>query len=168
MQIISKYLWRSRVASGLHQGSKKRDPKGEGRAVIYKPVQLPVDLIEDLKLYKDTYGMIFAEEEDEWGNPIPVHVSYEQMFRRWMDNVEKFDKDVQKEVNEYRRIRAEHPDLVYYPVDPCEGDIWEMEYFAWRNGIDYPLTVDKELAFYAIIDGEKIGAEQLINEEYEL
>lgn len=30
--------------------SKKRGPKGEGRAVIYKPVQLPVDLIEDLKI----------------------------------------------------------------------------------------------------------------------
>lgn len=91
LQIISKYLWRSRVASGLHQGSKKRGTKGEGRAVIYKPVQLPVDLIEDLKLYKDAYGMLLAEEEDEWGNPIPVHVSYEQMFRRWMDNVKKMD-----------------------------------------------------------------------------
>ena len=36
------------------------------------------------------------------------------------------------------------------------------------NGEEYPLTVDKELAFYAVIDGEKKGAEQLINEEYEL
>lgn len=97
--------------------------------MIYKPVQLPVDLIEDLKMYKDAYGMLLAEEEDEWGNPIPVHVSYEQMFRRWMDNVKKFGKDVQKEVDEYRRIRAERPAPVYHPVDPCEGDIWEMEYF---------------------------------------
>ena len=55
-----------------------------------------------------------------------------------------------------------------YPVDPCDGDIWEMEYTAWRNGDEYPLTVDKELGFYAIIDNEKKGAEQLINEEYEL
>lgn len=66
------------IISGLHQGSKKRGPKGEGRAAIYKP----------------------------------VHVSYEQMFRRWMDNVKKFDKDVQKEVDEYRRIRATRPDPV--------------------------------------------------------
>ena len=65
--------------------------------------------------------MLFAEEEDEWGNPIPMHVTFEQMFRRWMDNVKKFDKDVQKEVDEYRRMRAEHPAPVYYPVDPCEG-----------------------------------------------
>lgn len=112
--------------------------------------------------------MIFAEEEDEWGNPIPVHVSYEQMFRRWMDNVKKFDKDVQKEVDEYRRIRAEHPGIQTFYVDPFEGDIWELRYTAERKGEEYPLTVDKELAFYAIIDGEKIGAEQLINEEYEL
>ena len=153
---------------GIKFGSKKRGPKGEGRAVIYKPVQLPVELIEDLKLYKDAYGLLFAEEKDEWGNPIPVHVTFEQMFRRWMDNVKKFDKDVQKEVDECRRIRELCPAPVHYPVDPCDGDIWEMEYFAWRNGNEYPLVVDKELAFYAIIDGEKKGAEQLINEEYEL
>ena len=36
---------------------------------------------------------------DECGNPIPVHVSYEQMFRRWIDNVINFDKAVQKEVD---------------------------------------------------------------------
>lgn len=57
---------------------------------------------------------------------------------------------------------------VHLPVDPCEGDIWEMEYFAWRNGDEYPLVVDKGLVFYTIIDGEKKSAEQLINEEYEL
>lgn len=148
--------------------SKKRGPKGEGRAVIYKPVQLPVDLIEDLKIYKDAYGMLFSEEKDEYGNLIPVHVTFEQMLRRWMDNVKRFYKEIQKEVDEYRRIRTMQPMPNLYPVDPCEVDIWEMQYSAWRNGIDYPLTVDKDLAFYAIIDGEKKGAEQLINEEYKI
>lgn len=156
------------IMKGIKFGSKKRGPKGEGRAVIYKPVQLPVELIEDLKMYKDAYGMLLAEEVDEWGNPIPVHVSYEQMFRRWIDNVKKFDKDVQKEVDEYRRIRAEHSCTPKYYVDPCEGDIWELEYTAERNGEEYPLIVDKELAFYAIIDGVKKGAQDLINEEYEI
>ena len=153
---------------GIKFGSKKRGPKGEGRAVIYKPVQLPVELIEDLKLYKDAYGLLFAEDKDEWGNPIPVHVSYEQMLRRWMDNVKKFDKAVQKEVDECRRIRELYPAQVHYPVDPCDGDIWEMEYLASRNGDEYPLVVDQELGFYAVIDGEKKGAEQLNNEEYEI
>lgn len=148
-------------------GLKKRGPKGEGRAVIFKPVQLPVDLIEELKLYKEAYGMLLAEEEDDWGNPIPVHVTFAQMLRRWMDNVKKFDKDIEKEVESYRSIRAERPSPVFYPVDPCDGDIWKMEYSAWRNGFNYPLIVDKELAFYAVIDGEKNGAEQLINEEFE-
>ena len=102
------------------------------------------------------------------GNPIPVHVTFEQMFRRWMDNVKKFDKDVQKEVDEYRRIKAERPGIQTFYVDPCEGDIREMEYTAWRNSEEYPLTVDKKLGFYAVIDGEKKSAEQLINEEYDL
>ena len=92
-----------------------------------------------------------------------------------MDNVKRFDKEIQKEVDEYRRIKTMQPmpNLYsvdpFYPVDPCEGDIWEMQYSAWRNSIDYPITVDKDLAFYAIIDGEKRGGtEQLINEEYKI
>ena len=43
-----------------------------------------------------------------------------------------------------------------------------MEYLASRNGDEYPLVVDQELGFYAVIDGEKKGAEQLNNEEYEI
>ena len=54
-------------------------------------------------------------------------VSYEQMFRRWMNNVKKFDKAVQKEVDECRHIRELYPAPVHYPVDPCDGDIWEIE-----------------------------------------
>ena len=103
---------------GIKFGSKKRGPKGEGRSVIYKPVQLPVDLIEELKLYKEAYGMLLAEESDEWGNPIPVHVSFAQMLRRWMENVKKFDKDIEREVEEYRRIRAEHPGIQTFYIDP--------------------------------------------------
>lgn len=104
---------------------------------------LPVELIKDLKLNNEAYGILLTEEEDEYGYPIPVPVSYEQMFRKWMDNVKKFDKDVYNEVDAYRRIRESRPDPVLYPVDPCEGDIWEMEFTAWRNGDEYPLTVDK-------------------------
>lgn len=70
------------IMKGIKCGSKKRGPKDEGRAVIYKPVQLPVELIEDLKLYTYAYGLLFAEDKDEWGNLIPVHVTFEQMFRR--------------------------------------------------------------------------------------
>ena len=71
-------------------------------------------------------------------------------------------------MDEYRRIRAEHPGIQTFYVDPCEGDIWELQYTAERNGEEYPLTVDKDLVFYAIIDGVKKGAQDLINEEYEI
>ena len=39
---------------------------------------------------------------------------------------------------------------------------------AWREDVDYPLIVDKELGFYAMVDREKKSAEQLINEEFSL
>lgn len=76
---------------------KKRGEKGKGRATIFKPINLPEDVIEDLKLYRDIYGIKFSPNKDEWGNPIPVRISYEQVIRRWMDNVGRFDPEVKKE-----------------------------------------------------------------------
>lgn len=58
LQIISIYLWRSRVASGLHQGSKKRGPKGEGRAVIYKPFEFQEQQVYGKLMVKP---LIFSE-----------------------------------------------------------------------------------------------------------
>ena len=60
---------------------KKRGRKGEGRAVKFKALMLPEEIIQELKLYKDHYCMVESTQDDEWGNPIPARVSFEQMLR---------------------------------------------------------------------------------------
>ena len=66
---------------GLHD-KKPRGKKGEGRATIFKPVNLPVDVAEDLKLLKNLYEVACAEQNDQWGNPVPLKLSYGQILSR--------------------------------------------------------------------------------------
>ena len=54
--------------------TKERGRKGEGRATVFKAVQLPVDIIDELKLYRDIYGALQSKTKDSNGNPIPEKV----------------------------------------------------------------------------------------------
>ncbi len=60
---------------------------------------------DELELFKVAYSVCLSREKDEHGNPVPVKVSWEQMFRRWMDNVGRFDSDVKKYVDETKKMK---------------------------------------------------------------
>ena len=106
--------------------TKKRGKKGNGRATVFKAVQLPVDIIDELKLYRDVYGFLQSKTKDAQGNPIPEKVSFEQMLRRWMDNVDHFDPEAHAMVNNILRERRTLPPT--YDVDPFRYPVNEFEY----------------------------------------
>ena len=145
---------------------KKRGEKGKGRATIFKPINLPEDVIEDLKLYRDFYGIKFSPNKDEYGNPIPVRISYEQMLRRWMDNVGRFDPEVQEEVKSVKQYRQGHPAPVTYPVDPTEGDVWDLRYFFERDGEHLEAKPGDIAPFYARLNGRNVGIKALLEDEW--
>ena len=108
--------------------TKKRGRKGEGRATVFKAIQLPVDIIDELKLYRDVYGALQSKTKDSNGNPIPEKVSFEQILRRWMDNVDYFDPEAHAMVNNIlsERRRVAFPPT--YDVDPFKYPIGEFRY----------------------------------------
>ena len=106
--------------------TKKRGRKGEGRATVFKAVQLPVDIIDELKIYRDVYGFLQSKTKDAEGNPIPEKVSFEQMLRRWMDNVDCFDPEAHAMVNSILRERRDLPPT--YEVDPFRYPVNEFRY----------------------------------------
>ena len=145
---------------------QKRGPRGEGRTKIYKPLQLPEDVISDLKLYQDAYSILLATDKDVSGNPIPVRFTMEQMLNRWMEQVKHFDKGVYRYVQDAKEIRANNPIAPKSPVDPTVGPVWDVVYLVERDGDEYYLKADDKLFFVAEIDGKTVGIEQLINEEW--
>ena len=108
--------------------TKKRGRKGEGRATVFKAIQLPVDIIDELKLYRDVYGTLQSKTKDSNGNPIPEKVSFEQILRRWMDNVDYFDPEAHAMVNNIlsERRRVDFPPT--YDVDPFKYPSGEFQY----------------------------------------
>lgn len=107
---------------------KKRGRKGEGRAVKFKALMLPEEIIQELKLYKDHYCMVESTQDDEWGNPIPARVSFEQMLRHWMDNMDAIDPAAYEDVQSMMAHRAEHPSPETYDVDPFTYPIDKFKY----------------------------------------
>lgn len=144
---------------------KKRGEKGKGRATIFKQINLPEDVIEDIKLYRDIYGIKFSPNKDEYGNSIPVRISYEQIIRRWMDNVGRFDPEVQSEVLAVKEYRKNNP-AVTYPVDQTEGDVWDMRYFFEKDGEQLEAKAGDMAPFYARLNGRNVGIKALLEDEW--
>lgn len=150
----------------LFKRGKGKD--GEGRQAKIKHLLLPEEVVQELKLYKDAYSVCLAREKDEWGNPIPIRVSWEQMFRRWMDQVGRFDKDVKEYVDEGKKSRAENPPAPTYPVDPTEGEIWNMQYVFEKDGEELEAHLGDRSPFYAVYKGHQTGFKTMLAEDWTL
>lgn len=148
--------------------TRKKAKNGEGRQAVIKHLLLPEEVIRELRLFKDAYSICLSREKDEWGNPIPVNITWEQMLRRWMDNVGRFDKDVHEYVATAKEHLAANPPAPTYPVDPTEGDIWEMRHFFERDGDELDAIPGDLTPFYAVKEGRCVGMKQLFAEGWTL
>lgn len=84
----------------LHKHRKAEN--GAGRQAKIKHLLLPEELIDEMRIYKEAYSFCLTKEKDENGKPIPRKITWEQMLRRWMDNVGRIDTDVKKYVDNFR------------------------------------------------------------------
>ena len=148
--------------------TRKKAKNGEGRQAVIKHLLLPEEVIRELRLYKDAYSICLAKEKDEWGNPIPVQVTWEQMLRRWMDNVGRFDKDVKEYVATAKEHLAANPPAPTFPVDPTEGDIWEMRHFFERDGEELDAIPGDLTPFYAVVNGHNVGFKKMLSDGWTL
>lgn len=142
--------------------SKKRGKYKEGRQADIKHILIPKEVKEDLDLFKDAYSICLSSEKDEFGHPIPLKVTYEQMFRRWMDQVGRFDKDVKDYVDEGKKYREENPPASVYPVDPTEGEVWNMRYFFERDGDEIEAYTGYWPGFFAMVDCQERDQEEMM------
>ncbi len=148
--------------------SKKRGRKGEGRSTVFKPLNLPVELIEELRLYKSIYETVGAEKKDRGGNPIPLKLSYEQILRHWMSNVRLFDPKVADHFDQAMSYRSKQPKT--FEVDPTEGDVWEMQYFFTNDeGDEIPALINRDSQeFMAQVSGYCESHAQMETDDWRL
>ena len=141
--------------------TRKKAKNGEGRQSVIKHLLLPEEVIKELRLYKDAYSICLSRKKDERGNTIPANITWEQMLRRWMDNVGRFDKDVKEYVESGKAHLAANPPAPTFPVDPTEGEIWKMRYFFEHDGEELDAIPGDMTPFYAVKEGRNVGMKQL-------
>lgn len=140
---------------------------GQKRQVTIKHILLPEELVAELQLYKQAYSDVLNQK-----------VSWEQMFHRWMESIGRFDPDVKLIVEAMKMpvtiteqteepVVSEHveqPSLKKtFPVDPTEGDVWEMKYFFEKDGEQIPAEWAKseKASFSAKINNRYIGVREM-------
>ena len=141
--------------------TRKKAKNGEGRQSVIKHLLLPEEVIKELRLYKDAYSICLSRKKDERGNTIPANITWEQMLRRWMDNVGRFDKDVKEYVESGKAHLAANPPAPTFPVDPTEGEIWKMRYIFEKDGEELDAIPGDMTPFYAVKEGRNVGMKQL-------
>ena len=152
----------------------RRGPKHPSdERVSYGALRLPDTLLTELRLYRDIYSDVLSEREGT-----PVSVTFDQMLRRWMDNVGRFDAEMQRRYADCVRTRrtflettAEKTELTVEQiernmaaVDPTEGEIWEIRHFFERDGDELDAIPGDLAPFYAVKDGRNVGIKQLFAE----
>lgn len=167
--------------------------KGSGRTVKIKHLLLPEEVVEDLKIFQDCYEICFSPKKDENGNPIPIRVTYEQMIRRWMDNISRIDPDVAKlfpimkeqRKKEQERLAAglgltpeqlQKNEAAFDPTAP-ENEPWKLKYFFEKDGeevdaipyLGQPFFAGRlYYPFYVIIDGQNVGMSKMLADGWTL
>lgn len=144
---------------------KPRGKKGEGRATIYKPVNLPKETLEKLRLIKVLYEEHFSESKDEHGDPIPYKLSYGQILEHWIEHLDAIDPEI---ASEYQFLRSQHP--ILFDVDPTEGEVWDQEYFFTNmEGDEYPAILDEKAGdFFADYKGLKVSVANMELNDFDM
>lgn len=163
---------------------RQRAEKGSGRTVKIKHLLLPAEVVDDLKIYQYCYGICFSPEKDKNGNTIPIRVTFEQMIRRWMDNIGRIDPDVAKAfpiVKEKRRKEQERlaaglgltpeqlkeNEAAFDPTDQ-ENEPWKLSYFFEKDGEQVDALPGDLVPFYAKVNGQNIGISKLLADGWTL
>ena len=91
-----------------------------------------------------------------------------QVIKRLMNvGVKRCDPDVFEVFSRRKEEGTSEPVLeIIHPVDPTEGDVWDMHYFAMKDGEEIELQVGDKQPFYGQMNGKDVGLWKFIQEGY--
>lgn len=163
---------------------RQKAENGAGRTVKVKHLLLPEEVVEDLKVFKSCYELCLSTEKEKDGTPKIIRVTYEQMLRRWMDNIGRFDPDVVKMFNHIKEYQAneqgnmaaklglspEEYQANWDAFDPSdvENKPWELRYRFEKDGEEVEALPGVYTPFYAKINGRNVGMKDMLADEWTL
>ena len=147
---------------------RQKAEKGSGRTVKVKHLLLPAEVVEDLRTFQLSYEKCFNLKR----------VTYEQIIRRWMDNISRIDPDVAKAfpiIKEQQRqeqerlaaglgLTAEQLKANEESFDPTDPEIepWKVSYSFEKDGKQVEALPGTYTPFYAKINGRNVGMKDML------
>ena len=152
---------------------KSRGKKGEGRTVKFTPINIPVELADDLKLYRDIYSDVVGDK-----------VSLESMLRSWMEIMAEQEPEVQRAFEDAKKSREEFtcrmaaglgltPEQLeanraaFNPTDPV-NEPWNLRYVFEKDGDEVEAIPGDKAPFYAKIGGRNVGMKEMLANDWVL
>ena len=142
-----------------------RGKRGSGRKATITNILIPKEVKNMLRQYKDAYGYCFSEKKDKNGNPIPIRISYEQMLRRWMKQVQVFDPDVSNYLDSQQPVDQT---FCFDLNTPSDTPIEYHQFVFKRDSEMIEALVGDHSPFYAKVNGREIGYKEMIQKGYVL
>ena len=134
-----------------------RRAKGGGPAK-FCTVNLNEEIAEEFKVLVKAYSEVYGQK-----------MTPTQVIKRLMDaGVKRCDPDVHAVFLSLKEEGvAPEPVLeITHPVDPTEGEVWKMRYFAVKNGEQVELHVGDKQPFYGKLNGKDVGLWKFNQEGY--
>lgn len=121
------------------------------RNKIFKHILVPEDLAIELLRYKKAYAIYYSTDSQ------PVRVTFEDMFRRWMKNVGRFDPAVKHKYQELLTEKIAAP----LPSPSPEKKIWLRPYYFVKGQDRVEAVVGDIIPFVAKLHGRNVSAKEM-------
>ena len=93
-----------------------------------------------------------------------------QVIKRFMDaGVKRCDPDVYAVFSRLKEEGTPEPILeIAHPVDPTEGDVWELRYFFEKDGEELEAHPGDKTSFYCHYNGKNVGISSMLHDGWKL
>ena len=141
---------------------RERAKKGTGSQVKYAHLQVPEDVAAQLRLYREYYSKCFGKK-----------VTLEQMLRRWIDQMNRIDKDVYDAFQKAQKAKADTETKVQKVKETvlapeAQKEPWERKYFFTKGEERMEALPGDVVPFYARKDGRNIGIQWMLQNGWSL
>ena len=135
-----------------------RRKHGEG-VDKFATVGLKKEVAQEFKFLVKAYSEVYGQK-----------MTPTQIIKRLMDaGVKRCDPDVYEVFSRLKEDVTPEPVLeITHPVDPTEGDAWDLRYFFEKDGEELDAHPGDKTSFYCHYNGKNVGISTMLYEGWKL
>lgn len=138
----------------IYKPLRRKHGEGTGK---FATIGLKEDIAQEFKFLVKAYSEVYGQK-----------MTPTQVIKRLIDTgVKRCDPEVYEVFSRLKEEGTPEPILeITHSVDPTQGEVWKMRYFAEKHGEEIELQVGDKQPFYGKFNGKDVGLWKFIQEGY--